>query len=899
MLLGLYFLLSSGLPPVGELTCYPDTIARPATVSGHQAFGDPKFQTNPFTPNAGILATFPDRLARPVYETQLQRAFVSAPRVSPRFVQEKDNVDGTPLAFTNPNAAGNTLIAGVCWDTFTTCHLTSITDTQGNVWTRAVDTYIDSASVTVGQEIWHCIGCKGGPNTVTIHITGGTPSLINLTITEYNGIDRYVDGHTSFTPTSVLATCGPFAVTHADSLVVAWVIPFGACTAAGAGFTNRGVSAFGGGWEDSYPVAIGNITATETISSSASLVSTGTYYYLGADTSLPYYDNTEYPTAINRASMLAAEHTAFSFYPVPITVVTIPTWFAGEFPEFVDRRWFPVQLQMASTEISPKPERASVLVVEQHPDSVLRPYTLAAQQQAVTELSPLPERGSVFFGTVEPDFILRPLFPTSSQLAVTEIGPFPIPSAPVIPTNPLVYYPDGVVRPMFSASQQLSVTELGPLPLTASVFYGTVQPDFVLRPVFPASEQLASTELSPVPIPAPPVNALVYYPDGVVRPVFGVTQQLATTELSPKPERNAPMWPEQHVDRADRPAYPATQQLAVTEIYPFPNTASVFYGTVQPDYVLRPLMLASEQLAVTEIWPFPIISIPTFFEAVYPDFVVRPVFAAAQQLASTELSPKPERTSVFVGTTDYPEFVLRPMLPVSEQVAFVGSSFVIVALITQPLVWYPDGVVRPLMHATEQMAVTELSPKPERSSVFVDEARLDSILRPFMHATEQLAVTEISPKPERKSVFVDEARLDAVYRPTFGVTQQMAWAQGAPPALLIVILPDVTFSDTVLRPFLAASEHLAFSAAVIWQQAPHTGIQPPPYGYVLSQLFQPAAFSVALFSPTQPIALVQVVLVVSVQPMAVGATVVLPYQPAVSHAECAPALVQPSPTPIT
>lgn len=86
------------------------------------------------------------------------------------------------IAYTNPNTAGNLLVAVLEGTVIVT--LTGITDTQGNTWHR-----IPGACGTITSfygEIWYAANCRAGANTLSVAMSGS--AYMNGTLYEFAGI---------------------------------------------------------------------------------------------------------------------------------------------------------------------------------------------------------------------------------------------------------------------------------------------------------------------------------------------------------------------------------------------------------------------------------------------------------------------------------------------------------------------------------------------------------------------------------------------------------------------------------------------------------------------------------------------------------------------------------------
>jgi hypothetical protein len=88
-------------------------------------------------------------------------------------------------AYTSNVTAGNLLIAVFGQGALGGVNANVVTDTQGNKWTRAVQS--PSLDTNMSTEIWFAIAVASGPNTVTFSQAPGT-GFFELIVAEYSGI---------------------------------------------------------------------------------------------------------------------------------------------------------------------------------------------------------------------------------------------------------------------------------------------------------------------------------------------------------------------------------------------------------------------------------------------------------------------------------------------------------------------------------------------------------------------------------------------------------------------------------------------------------------------------------------------------------------------------------------
>lgn len=170
----------------------------------------------------------------------------SAPReVQSALGYTANMVNRQSAAFTNPVASGDLIVVAIAsWNSNNTATVSSITDSAGNTYSKAVE---DPSPATSGIEplsIWYAANVVGGSN---LTVSANLQSTGNLTVAihEYQGIatSNVVDQVAHASGTSTLASSGPSASTaHANDLL------FGAATlsdaasfsaTAGSGYTLR------------------------------------------------------------------------------------------------------------------------------------------------------------------------------------------------------------------------------------------------------------------------------------------------------------------------------------------------------------------------------------------------------------------------------------------------------------------------------------------------------------------------------------------------------------------------------------------------------------------------------------------------------------------------------------
>jgi chitodextrinase len=140
------------------------------------------------------------------------------------------------LAFTANTISGNLLIAEIDWTGGST--FTSISDTQGNVWTQ-IGTEQNASGVGVKSRLYYAKNIKGGADTVTT-IVSGSPSYHELYIHEYSGLSTSnpIDSFAINMGTGSSFTSNSLTTTSANDLLYGIEIDSAGATAV-TGWTTR------------------------------------------------------------------------------------------------------------------------------------------------------------------------------------------------------------------------------------------------------------------------------------------------------------------------------------------------------------------------------------------------------------------------------------------------------------------------------------------------------------------------------------------------------------------------------------------------------------------------------------------------------------------------------------
>ena len=154
----------------------------------------------PDTIHALVLILSPTALIQPLIQTSC-------------FTNSSITTEETTAVFTNPNTAGNLLIAvGLMVERLTPV----ITDTQGNSWVIVYD----GAAPMNGLVMAYALNCRSGINLVTMNtLGGGDDNSVTLIIAEYEGVSAFLASSHGSSSGSTVDT-GNIAVSVASSLLV-------------------------------------------------------------------------------------------------------------------------------------------------------------------------------------------------------------------------------------------------------------------------------------------------------------------------------------------------------------------------------------------------------------------------------------------------------------------------------------------------------------------------------------------------------------------------------------------------------------------------------------------------------------------------------------------------------
>jgi hypothetical protein len=173
---------------------------------------------------------------------------------------------GSSIAIAYPGAqtAGNLNVIAVMWGD-TTSTVSSVTDSNGNTYALAVG---PTKATGLTSAIYYAKKIASGGNTVTVKFSKSA-AFPNVNELEYSGLDTSspLDVSAAATGTGTTANSGSATTTSASELIVGAGNPTSVFTAAGSGFSNRIINAFGGISEDRIVSSTGSYNATATLTS--------------------------------------------------------------------------------------------------------------------------------------------------------------------------------------------------------------------------------------------------------------------------------------------------------------------------------------------------------------------------------------------------------------------------------------------------------------------------------------------------------------------------------------------------------------------------------------------------------------------------------------------------------
>ncbi len=184
------------------------------------------------------------------------------------FVQTNSATPQTPQAtvtvtFNSAQTLGDLNVVIVGWND-STATVSSVADTKGNTYALAAAPIVQSG--TASQAIYYAkniTSAAAGANTVTVtfNVAARFP---DIRIAEYSGIDTVnpLDVSAGAQGSTATSSSGSVTTTNANDLLIGANLVQSTSTAAGAGYTNRGITPDGDILEDRVVTATAGYSAT-------------------------------------------------------------------------------------------------------------------------------------------------------------------------------------------------------------------------------------------------------------------------------------------------------------------------------------------------------------------------------------------------------------------------------------------------------------------------------------------------------------------------------------------------------------------------------------------------------------------------------------------------------------
>jgi len=177
-------------------------------------------------------------------------------------------------AYLHPQTAGNLNIVAVGWAD-TTSSISSVVDSKGNIYTRAVG---PTTNTGVQQSIYYAKNIAGGANKVKVTFNQAA-AYPDVRILEYSGLDPTspLDVTAAAAGSGTNASSGSATTTSANELIFGAGATAHHFTAAGSGFTKRLLNMYGNIAEDEVVSSTGSNAATATNSAGAWVMQMATF----------------------------------------------------------------------------------------------------------------------------------------------------------------------------------------------------------------------------------------------------------------------------------------------------------------------------------------------------------------------------------------------------------------------------------------------------------------------------------------------------------------------------------------------------------------------------------------------------------------------------------------------
>ena len=264
---GAIALSASGMPTGATVTFSPSTIPAPGggnstmsvTVPPGTAIGS--YPITVTGTGAGIQQTTTITLT-------VATSYVSY--VQGNYADPQSSSATVNVTYTAAQTAGNLNVVVVGWND-STATVSSLTDTAGNVYTRAVGptviSGVESQSIYYAKNI---AASAAGANVLTVTFSGAA-AFPDIRVLEYGGADPVnpVDVTAATSGNSSSSTSGLATTTNANDLLFGATLAQSATNGPGSGFTGRLLTVPDGDIaEDEFVTAIGSYSATAPVSPS-------------------------------------------------------------------------------------------------------------------------------------------------------------------------------------------------------------------------------------------------------------------------------------------------------------------------------------------------------------------------------------------------------------------------------------------------------------------------------------------------------------------------------------------------------------------------------------------------------------------------------------------------------
>ena len=189
------------------------------------------------------------------------------------------------VAYTNSQTAGDLNVVAVGWGD-TVSAISSVTDTKGNTYTRAVG---PTSNTGLQQAIYYAKNIAGGSNTVTVKFNQAA-AYPDVRILEYSGLDPTspLDVTAGAAGSGTSANSGSATTTSANELIFGAGSTTGTdFTQPGTGFTTRIVNIYGNLAEDKTVSSAGSNSATATNSGGNWVMQMATFKAASASSAAP------------------------------------------------------------------------------------------------------------------------------------------------------------------------------------------------------------------------------------------------------------------------------------------------------------------------------------------------------------------------------------------------------------------------------------------------------------------------------------------------------------------------------------------------------------------------------------------------------------------------------------